>query len=66
MNQHLYKITSAIKVAPYEITDDYHYKWKPSQAYHKINSFRVSKDEWGTKDSPALYAQQYDKKYLSS
>jgi len=33
------KITSAITVAPMKITDDFHHKWKPSHAYHKIDTF---------------------------
>jgi len=33
------KITSAIKVAPMKISDDFHFKWKPSCAYHKIDTF---------------------------
>jgi len=31
------KITSAIKVAPTKITEDFSYKWKPPCAYNKIN-----------------------------
>jgi len=33
-----FKITSAIKVAFMKITDNFHYKWKPSHAYHKIDT----------------------------
>jgi len=44
---------------------------KPSCAYHKINTFVVSKDEWDTKEGPgksmknALYVQQHGKRPLS-
>jgi len=34
------KRTSAIKVATMKITDDFCYEWKPSHAYHKIETFR--------------------------
>jgi len=30
--------------------DDFHNEWKPSCAYHKIDTFAVSKDEWDTKE----------------
>jgi len=33
------KITSAIKVATLKITDNFHYEWKPSCAYQKIDIF---------------------------
>jgi len=33
------KITSAIKVAAMKIMDNFHYKWKPSHACHKIKNF---------------------------
>jgi len=35
-----------------KITDDFHYKWKPSHAYHKIDTFRGEQDEWDTKEGP--------------
>jgi len=65
------KITSAIKVATMKITDNFCYKWKPSCAYHKINIFVVSKDEWDTKEGPGkfmkntLHVQLYGKRHLS-
>jgi len=65
------KITSAIKVATMKIIDDFRYKWKPSCAYHKIDTFLDSKDEWDTKEGPskftknALHIQQYIKRDLS-
>jgi len=31
------------------ITDNFYYEWKPSRAYHKIDTFAVVKDEWDTK-----------------
>jgi len=33
------KRTSAIKVATMKITGDFYYEWKPSRAYHKIDTF---------------------------
>jgi len=42
------KRTSAIKVATINITDDFHYKWKPSCAYHNFNT--LEKDKWDTKE----------------
>jgi len=42
-------MTSAIKEAPMKITDDFHYKWKPSHAYHKIDTFC---GELGHKEGP--------------
>jgi len=33
------KITSAIKVIPMKITDNFRYKWKPSRAYQKNQHF---------------------------
>jgi len=33
------KITSAVKVAPIKITNDFCFKWKRSCAYHKIDTF---------------------------
>jgi len=39
-------------VSAMKITDDFHYEWKPSRAYHKIDTFVVSKDEWNTKEDP--------------
>jgi len=45
----------AIKVATIKITDGFYYNWKPSRAYHKINSFLVSKDEWDTKEGHEEY-----------
>ena len=44
-NQELFKSTSAIKVATMKITDDFHYKGKPSCATAKLTPFAVSKDE---------------------
>jgi len=44
------KRTAAIKVATMKIMDNFYYKWKPSHAYHKIDIFAVSKDEWDTKE----------------
>jgi len=38
-NQQLFKKTSAIKVATMKIMDNFHYKWKPLSAYHKIDTF---------------------------
>jgi len=35
-NQQLFNF---YKVATMKITDDIHYKWKPSRAYHKIDIF---------------------------
>jgi len=66
-----FRETSAIKVTPMKIMDDLPYKWKPSHAYHKINTFLVSKGEWDTKEDPgksiknALYVQRYSKRHLS-
>jgi len=65
------KRTSAIKVATIKIMDNFHYKWKPSHAYHKIDTFAVSKDEWDTKGalmSPWRTHRMYSgvaKRYLS-
>jgi len=45
-----------------KITDDFRYEWKPSCAYHKVDT--ESKDEWDTKEGPgismknALHVQQ--------
>jgi len=33
------KRTSTIKIAAMKIMDDFHYEWKPSRAYHKIDTF---------------------------
>jgi len=47
--------------------DDFYYEWKPSWAYHKIDTFAVSKNERDTNEGTcksmknALYAQQYGK-----
>jgi len=38
-NLQLFKRPFAIKVATMKITDDFCYKWKPSRAYHKIDTF---------------------------
>jgi len=62
------KRTFAIKVATMKITDNFHYNWKPSRAYHIIDT---SHGEWGTKEDTgksmknALHVQRYDKKHLS-
>jgi len=46
-----------------KIMDYFLYEWKPSHAYHKINTFVESKDEWDTKEGTgksmknALYVQ---------
>jgi len=68
-NMNCLKRTSAIKVANMKIMADFHYKWKPSHAYHKIDTFFVvSKDEWDTKEGTSkstLYAQWYGKRHLS-
>jgi len=32
-------VLKAIKIATTKIMDDFHYEWKPSHAYHKINTF---------------------------
>jgi len=37
MNQQLFK--KNIKVATMEIMDDFRYKWKPSRASHKTDTF---------------------------
>jgi len=72
IQQQLFKRTSAIKVATMKIMDDFHYEWKPSLAYHKFDTFVVSKDEWDTKEGTgksmknALHVQWYNKKHLSS
>jgi len=43
-NQQLFeKRTSAIKVAIMKIMGNFHYEWKSSRAYHKINTFMVNK-----------------------
>jgi len=53
-----------------KIASDFHCKWKPSCAYHKLTLFIVSKDEWHTKEGTdksvknALYVQQYGKWHL--
>jgi len=63
------KRTFEIKAAAMKIMDDFHYKWKPSRAYHKIDTFYG--DEWDTKEytgksmKNALHVQQYGKRYLS-
>jgi len=44
------KRTFAIKVATMKITDDFCYKWKPSCAYHIIDTFVESKNNWDTKE----------------
>jgi len=45
------KRTFVINVATMKITDDFRNKWKPSRAYHKIDTFRVvNKDEWYPKE----------------
>jgi len=51
-NQQLFKITSAIKVTPMKIMDDLHYKWKPSHAYHKINTIYSEQIWMGHKRRP--------------
>jgi len=54
-----------------KIKDNFHYKWKPSRAYHKIDTFVVSKDEWDTKEGPgksiknAFQVWWYSKRHLS-
>jgi len=54
-----------------KITDDFNYKWKPSCAYHKINTFlgeqRLMGHKGGTDNSMknALHVQQYGKRHLS-
>jgi len=54
-----------------KITDDFHYEWKPSHAYHKIDTFMESKDEWDTKEGTgnsmknALHVQRYGKRDVS-
>jgi len=46
---------------------DFRNKWKPSHAYHKIDTFR---GEWDTKEGRgksmknALHVQQYGKRHL--
>jgi len=51
-----------------QITDDFCNKWKPSRAYHKINS---EQNEWDTKEGRgksmknAFYVQWYGKRQLS-
>jgi len=70
-NQQLFKRTSAIKVTPMKITDDFHYELKASHAYHKINTFcgeqrwMVTKEGTGKSIKNALHVQPYDKMYLS-
>jgi len=52
-----------------KIMDDFHYEWKPSHAYNKIDIF-VSKDEWDTREGTgksmknALHVQQCGKRHL--
>jgi len=49
----------------------YNFEWKPSCAYHKIDTFTVSKDEWDTKEGTgkymknALHVEQDGKRHLS-
>jgi len=64
------KTISATKVVIMKITDDFRYMWKPSRAYHKINTFSGDKDEWYTKEGTGkfmkntLCAQRYSKRHL--
>ena len=65
------KSASAIKIATMTITDNFHYKGKPSRAIAKSTLFAVSKDEWDTKEDTgksmknALYVLRYAKRHLS-
>jgi len=63
------RITSTIKVAPMKITDNFHYIWKPSPAYNKIDTFADSKDKWDTKEgsdkSICMHSDMAAKKHLS-
>jgi len=67
------KRTSEIKVATMKIMDDFHYKWKPSHAYHKIDTFRGEQRWMGHKGvhwysksmKNALHVQRYGKRHLS-
>jgi len=52
------KITSAIEVGTMKITDNFRYKWKPSCAYHKIDTF-CSKQRWmGHKGRPCYVHEE--------
>jgi len=59
--------TYAIKVTAMKITDDFHYEWKSSCAYHKIDTVC---GDWDTKEGPgksmknALNLQWYSKRHF--
>jgi len=50
-----------------KITDDFHLELKPSRAYHKIDTFVVSKGEEdpGKSMKNALHVQWHGKRHLS-
>jgi len=63
----LSKRTSATKVATKKFTDNFHYEWKPSYTYHKIDTFSC---EDGTQRqvlvSPwRMHCMKYGKTHLS-
>jgi len=72
INQQLFGKNLCNQSRNIKIKDDFHYEWKPSRAYHKIDTFMVSKDKWdkeeGTGNSMKneLYVQlqQYGKRHL--
>jgi len=45
-----------IKVATMRIMDDFRNKWKPSSAYHKIDTFRGEQRWMGHKGGPLVLA----------
>jgi len=70
-NQQLFKKNFCNQSSCCENHGRFPYKWKPSYAYHKIDTFVVSQDEWDTKEGTgksmknALHVQWCGKKYLS-
>jgi len=61
------KTTSAIKEATMKITDDFCYEWKPSRAYHRIDTF-CGEQRWmegtGKSMKNVLCVWQYGKRHL--
>jgi len=51
-NQQLFKKDFCNQVATMKIMDDFHNKWKPSRAYHKIDTFRDEQRWMGHKGGP--------------